>query len=138
MAYCDISDVRSRCSSVTVSDVSDSEVATYILMAQDEIDSALATEYAVPFDPVPHKIRWMCSEIAAYFLMRDYPDKIFAEDKAEIRKDFKEAVDALKNGDIELVGVIRSPYSTSGPYFTTVSSSPAKRWTSNRGGYDEI
>lgn len=137
-AYCDISDVRQRCSMVTVSDVPDSDVSTYILMAQDEIDSALSHEYAVPFSVVPRKIRWIASDIAAYYLMRDYPHKVFDEDKDHIRTDYKEALTALKTGDIDLVGVDRLATSTSEVTYTQVSSSPAARWTSDRSAYDNI
>lgn len=140
MSYCDISDVRSRCSSVTVSDVSDSEIDTYILMAQDDIDSALSREYAVPFDPVPRKVRWIAADIAAYYLMRDYPNRVFADDKDHIKADYEAALKALKTGDSELIGVDRLDTSTAAAStcFTQVSSSPANRWTSDRSGYDAI
>lgn len=138
-SYCDISDVRARCSSVTVSDVPDSAIETYILMAQDYIDSYLSREYAVPFSTVPREIRWIASDIAAYYLMRDYPSKVFAEDKTNIKADYEAAIAALRSGDMELVGVDRLDTSTARQvYFSQVSSSPAERWTSDRTGYDSI
>jgi phage gp36-like protein len=124
---------------VTVSDVADSEIDTYILMAQDYIDSALSREYAVPFDPVPRQVRWIAADIAAYYLMRDFPNKVFADDRDHIKADYEAALKALKSGDSELIGVDRLDTSTAATvYFTQVSSSPAARWTSDRAGYDVI
>lgn len=131
MAYCTVDEVRRRCSAVSSSDVPDATVEIYILEAQDEIDTQLSTEYTVPFTSVPTMISRMCADLAAYFLMKDYPDKVFHDDKAEIREDYRKALDSLKNGLLDLTGVTRLSTSEAGTHvvFTT---SHCSRWGDDR------
>lgn len=127
MAYCGVSDVRRRTPSISPLDVADSVFSTYILEAQDIIDSYLTRFYSVPFVTIPVTIKIMCADIAAYYAMRDYPDKIFEDDLTRIETSYRLAIDDLQSGKMMLPGV--DPISTGNvrPFVYKVDSDRS-RW----------
>lgn len=129
--YCTVGDVRRLCSSISENDAPDSEIEILILEAQDEIDTQLGEEYDTPFESVPTKIARMCADLAAYFLMRTYPDKVFHDDKDEIRTNYDRAIRELRTGVVGLVGQSRSSTSTAGPHFVVTNTTNA-RWSLDR------
>lgn len=127
MAYCGVSDVRRRTPSISALDVPDSVFNTYILEAQDIIDSYLAKFYVVPFVVVPVTVKIMCADIAAYYAMRDYPDKIFEDDLVRIETSYRLAIDELQNGKMSLPGATEINSGNRFPFVYKVDSDRS-RW----------
>lgn len=125
--YCGVSDVRRRTPSISPLDVADSVYNTYILESQDVIDSYLSKFYVVPFQTVPITIRQMCADIAAYFAMRDYPDKIFEDDLTRIETSYRLAIDDLQSGKMVLPGATTVSTGNLRPYVYKVDSDRS-RW----------
>lgn len=125
--YCAVLDVRRRTPSISPLDVPDTVVNTYILEAGDLIDSYLQALYRVPFDPVPITIKLICGDIAAYYAMRDYPDKIFEDDLTRIEENYRKAIDDLRSGEMVLVGVEQNSSGSLSPFVYKVNSDKS-RW----------
>lgn len=125
--YCGVSDVRRRTPSISPLDVADSIYNTYILESQDVIDSYLTKYYSVPFDPVPMAIRLVCADIAAYYAMRDYPDKIFEDDLERIETSYWKAIDDLQTGKMAVPGVTPISTGSATPFVYKVDSDRS-RW----------
>lgn len=126
MAYCGVSDVRRRTPSISPLDVPDSVYQTYILEAQDVIDSYLSAVYTVPFVTVPLTIKIMCADIAAYYAMRDYPDRVFDDDIERIETSYRLAIDDLQSEKMIIPGETRKIAATS-PFVYKVNSD-GSRW----------
>lgn len=127
MAYCGVSDVRRRTPTISALDVPDSVYQTYILEAGDVIDSYLSKYYSVPFITTPLTIKIMCADIAAYYAMRDYPDKIFEDDLTRIETSYKLAIDDLQSGKMLIPGVEPISKGTVTPFVYKVNSDQS-RW----------
>jgi phage gp36-like protein len=87
---------------VTESDVPDHLVEAYISEGQDVIDNYLRLIYAVPFLSVPTSIKRICADIAAYFIMRDFPDRIFEQDLERLERTYTKDIQDLVNGNTTL------------------------------------
>lgn len=132
--YCDIADVRRRTPSITLMDIPDHVVESYIEEGQDVVDTWLRKIYSVPFDPVPLTIKRICADIAAYFLMRDFPDKTFSDDLERLEKAFKADLQDIVDGNVVL-SVDQLDTSSQGA-FVYVIESPGDRWGGVGGSRD--
>lgn len=125
--YCEITDVRRRTPSIKVTDIADSLVTRYIQDAERIINGALYRMYAVPFPTAPDVIVVLCADIAAYLMMRDYPDKMFEDDLKRLEETYRETIEDILSGDTALIGETPVQTSSAGVFFYKVTGS-GDRW----------
>lgn len=125
--YCDVSDVRRRTPSITNIDVQDGVVEDYILEGQSVIDSYLSTIYSVPFLTVPATIKRICADIAAYFMMRDFPDKTFELDLERLEKTYLRELTDIVDGKTAVPGIDPLPTATTGAFVYKIENE-GTRW----------
>lgn len=123
--YCSIRDVRRRLPEATNTNISDSTIRYFIEDAQDMIDSRFRGTYDVPFTTVPSEVNKLCSRIATYLTMQNFPDRTVEEDLANLREDIMDLLNGYVKGKYKLPPEYLSSNKTyTSATFTTQNNSP--------------
>lgn len=130
MTYCDVSDVRERLPDVTADVISDYTVMYFINDAESQINDRLRGVYSVPFDDtnVPVSIKNLCSKIATYLVLQNFPDQTVEEDLERLKNDTRELLD----------GYVKGKYMLSQEYLITGTQTTPTFTTQTHTRYDEL
>lgn len=80
----------------TPASLPDAQLTEAIEWAQAEVDTRLATRYAVPFaDPAPQTVRWLVFAIAAYHAWLTYRKTVDLEERDPVQLRYNTAINLL-------------------------------------------
>lgn len=109
--YCVPAQIRKRLIGVSPAVMSDSDIRTHIIRAENLINVRISNRYRVPFTIVPPIVETLAIEISSYFIMTT----LFTDDsqnKNEWVAVFKESIQTLKDiadGKIEIIDSVGNP-----------------------------
>lgn len=84
--YASLSDVRNAAGFQNATNLSDSTVELWRNAAESQINSALASSYVVPFNPVPDEVKSLTIELGAALLLNDsYGDGSYKTRLTDVR-----------------------------------------------------